>query len=242
MDDRYLHRSAKKAVQALQTRAISEPKIVSHVIQGLVLGPSGQYNFDNATKTKTIGNLIKAAEPKSLLDLLPALCRAMEQPQENDEKRADAKRRAFADILVSITTHVLAGIDQETDPSISLVKKILDALLAPAYSNKSPGPDGITFEPQVSLECRTYLRSRIRTCLELILQHSSIRSNLFRHTIETLRDIQKQAGSGNLMVEFDEQIQQIVDEAWSNMKRISKAVRCNLPLKMPRLTVSLGVS
>jgi DNA polymerase phi len=224
VDERYLHRVAKKAVQALQDRASREPNIVLYAIQGLVLGPSGQYNFDATTKTKTVAKLLTTADLSTIRDLVSAVRDAMERPQALDGKQADVKRRAFADILVSICTRSMILMNKETDTSNSVAELVLDALIGLAYSNKPFRSNATVFEPIPSPECRAYLRSRIRTCLDQSLQHPATRSDLLRHTILSLQAVQGQEGGDHTIVDFDEETHEIVQRAWKSLRKISKTV------------------
>jgi DNA polymerase phi len=225
VNERYLHKSAKKAAQALQVRANREPSIVSHAIKGLVLGSSGLYNFDKVTKTKTVAKLLTAADLASYEDLVPAICETMEQPHTDDGKQIDAIRRVFADILVSVCSRVLgtAKIDESTPESVA--QMILDALIGLAYSNKSLSKDDGTIDPPPSPECRAYLRSRIRTCLDESLQSDLTKYHLLRHTIHSLKEIQYQAtGVDHAIIEFDTETQDIFDTAFKNLRKIMKTV------------------
>lgn len=224
IDERYLHRSANKAMQALQSRAIREPSIVSCVIQGLVLGPSGLYNFDTISKTKNVAKLLRAADQSTSRDLVLAVRGAMEHPQEIDQKQADARRRAFADVLVSICTRALATINPENKTSTSVPEMVVDTLIGLAYSNRSFGQESMTFEPQPSTECRAYLRSRIRTCLDQSLQHLAVKFDLLRHTIHSVKAVQEQADGGHVIVELDERTKEIVGTAWKNVRKLFKTV------------------
>lgn len=224
LNERYLHKSAKKAVQALQTRAVREPRIVSLAMEGFVLGPSGLHNFDNMTRTKTIAELMTAADLATYRDLVAAFRNAMERPQVNDGKQADAKRSAFADILVSVCSQALAMATEVKREPLSVADGALDVLIAFAYAEKSLGSDGRTFEPPPSRDCRLYLRSRVRTCLDQSLQNRVTQFHLLRHSIGTLKSIQKQADPDHAIVEFDTETQAIVDVAWKSLGKISKTV------------------
>lgn len=230
MDERYLHRSAKKAVQALQTRANRDPSIVSPAIQGLVLMASGLYNFDTITKTKTIAKLLSVANLSSLEDLVPAVCEVIEQPEATDEKEADAKRRSFADILVSICARTVVLVNGQNEDPNPVAEMVLATLIGLAYSNKSLRPGCRMFKPLPSFECRKYLRSRIKTCLDQSSQHRATKLCLLRHTIHRLKDVQEQADHEHAIVEFDEQTEKIVEKAWKRLRKVTKTVSLTIYL------------
>jgi DNA polymerase phi len=223
-DERYLHRSATKTMQVLQTRAKKEPGIVSSTIQGLVLEASGMYNFDSVTKTKTVAKLLSAADLSALQVLVPAVRDAIEHPRAIDEKQANAKRKAFCDILVAICARVFAMAKGDGDSSVSVAKMILDTLVGLAYSNKSFASDGRRFEPLPSSECREYLRSRLRTCLDQSSQHRAMKSDLLRHTIQNLKAVHDQADGDRVIVEFDGPTEEIVQTVWKRLRKIYKKV------------------
>jgi uncharacterized protein YdbL (DUF1318 family) len=223
-DERYLHRSATKTMQVLQSRAKRDPSIVSYTIQGLVLEASGLYNFDSVTKTKTVAKLLSAADLSALQVLVPAVRDAIEHPQAADDKQVNSKRRVFCDILVAICARVFAVENGDSDSSSSLAKKILDTLIGLAYSNKSLASGGRTFEPLPSSECREYLRSRLRTSLDQSSQHRAMKSDLLRHTIQGLKAVQEQANGDHVIVEFDKQTEEIVKTVWKRLRKIYKKV------------------
>lgn len=224
-DERYLHRSATKAVQALHKRASQDHSFVADAIQGLVLGSSGLYNFDSVTKTKTVAKLLTAADVSTFQTIVPAICAAIERPDATDEKQADAKRRGFGDIMVSACTRALAMVDEENGTPKLVAEMALDALVGIAYSKKSLGPDGRVFEPPPSPECRAYFRSRIRTCLDQSLQHGATKSTLLSYAVHRLKVLQAQTPPDHAILEFDAETQAIVEKAWKNLGKISKAVR-----------------
>lgn len=205
-------------------RASQEHGIISHAMQGLVLGNSGVYNFDTVTKTKTVAKLLAMADLAAFRGLIPAIRNAIERPGAVGEKDADAKRRAFADILVSICNRVLAMAKDETDNSTSVTEILLDALIGLAYSDKPLGADGRTFEPPPSSGCRAYFRSRVRSCLDQSIQYRAANLNLLRYTIHRLKGIQEEADGAQALIEFDEKTRGIAEVAWKKIKKISKTV------------------
>jgi DNA polymerase phi len=223
-DERYLHRSASKTMQVLLSRAKRDPSIVSYTIQGLVLEASGMYNFDSVTKTKTVAKLLSAADLSALQVLVPAVRDAIEHPQTIDEKQVNSERRVFCDILVSACARVFAMVNGDSDNSASVVNMIVDTLIGLAYSNKPLASDGRTFEPLPSSECREYLRSRLRTCLDQSSQHRAMKSDLLRHTSQSLKAVHEQVDGDHVIVEFDEQTEDIVKTVWKRLRKISKTV------------------
>ena len=229
VDERYLHRSATKVMQALQSRAKRDPSIVCCAFQGLILGTSGFYNFDTLTKTKTVAKLLAAADLSTFHSLVPAVRGAIERPQAVDDKQADARRRVFADILVTICARALAMTNNESDSAKSVAEMVLDALIGPAYSNKAFGSDDGAIEPPPSSQCREYLRSRVRTCLDQSSQH---RIDLLRHIVRSLKVLHEQGDCDQVSIEFDEQTRSIVETAWKKFKKTSTSVGLANPTVM----------
>jgi DNA polymerase phi len=226
--DRYLNKSAKKTMEALQTRARSEPSVIPHVVQGLVLGASGVHNFDTVSKTKTIRKLLAAADLASCQNLVPVIGGAIEQPQTNDEKEADARRKSYTDMLVALYSRTLAMAIEPNNQAIPAPKEvagmILDVLVAIGYSRKPLGSAGRIFKPPPTSQCRAYIRTRIRTCLDQSLHDRQNKLDLLRHTIGSLREIQCQKKSDFALTEFDAATQEIVDKAWEGLSEMKKAV------------------
>lgn len=223
LDERYLHRSATKAIQALQSRASRDPGIVADAIQGLVFGSSGLYNFDSMTKTKTVTKLLTLADLSTFQIIVPTIRNAIERPEAPDERQADVRRRGFADMLVSIFTRTITMANEDAAAQNSVAEMVLDSLVGIAYSRKALRADGVAFEPPPSSECVAYLRSRIRTCLDQGLQNPVTKSNLLRYTVYRLKDLQQQAAH-DAIVEFDAETRVIVETAWKRLGKISKTV------------------
>jgi DNA polymerase phi len=220
VDERYLHRSASKVLQALQSRANKEPNIVSPVAKRLVLGDSGVFNFDAITKTKTIARLLSAANLASIRNLVPEVGVAMARPNVDESKQADAKRQSFADLLVTVCIHVLA-LSETAEARLQVAGTALDILVAFAYSNRSESEDSV---PPISSRCRAYMRSRIRACLDHGSQDRAVKADLLRYTIRKLEDIHNHMDPENKTIAFDEGTQGTVDKAFKNLRRTSKAV------------------
>jgi DNA polymerase phi len=224
IDERYLHRSATKALQTLHNRAAQDPNVAMYAVQGLLLGPSRVYKFDAVTKTKTVAKLLKAADLATFRHLVPSICSNMEQPQGIDEKQTDTSRKELADVLVSIWAIIFAMLNEESNTLKAVAETILDALMGLAYSTKSIGSGQKTFDPLPSPQCRAYLRSRMRTCLDQGLQHHTLKAELFRHIIRKLKDLQQQVDPSHKIIELDGETQGIVDTAWKSLRKISKTV------------------
>lgn len=226
--DRYLNRSAKRTIEALQNRAKSEPGVVPHVVQGLVLGASGVHNFDAISKTKTIRKLLVAANLASCQALVPIIGSAIEEPQTSDESEADARRKSFTDILVVLYSRTFSMATDPKNEAVSapkrVAKMILDVLVAMGYAAKPLGSDGRMFKPPPTSQCRAYVRSRIRTCLDQSLRDRQNKLDLLRHTIDSLKDIHTQKDSEFAITEFDAATQEIVDGAWIGLSEMKKAV------------------
>lgn len=225
IDERYLHKSARKVVQALQVRANREPKIVLPAMKGLSLSPWGLYDFDKVTKTKTVAKLLAVTDLTSLEELVPAICEAMEQSHTDDRKQIGAIRRAFADILVSVCSRVLGIIGDDDSTGTLVAELVIDALIGLSYSKKSLASGDRPIDPLPSSECRAYLRSRIRTCLDESIQTNVSKSHLLRHTVRRLKEIQIQgAGADYTIIEFDTETRDIFDTALKNLRKILKTV------------------
>ena len=149
----------------------------------------------------------------------------MEQLHTADEKQIDAIRRAFADILVSVYNRVLGSVSDDDSARVSVAEMVLDALIGISYSNKSLTSDSRLIDPLPSSECRAYIRSRIRNCLDERLQTNMTKSHLLRHTIHRLKELQNhEAGADHTVIEFDTETRDIFDAALKNLRKILKTV------------------
>jgi DNA polymerase phi len=226
--ERYLHRSATRTVEALHMRAAKEPSIITNVLQGLVLGASGVHNFDTVSKTKTVRKLLIAANLATCNDLVSAVAAALVKPQSPGEKDADAKRRSLTDMLVALYSRSLStGTEHDIEPAAAsriVAEMVLDILVAMGYSQRSSGSKGMRFEPQVTVQCRSYVQSRIRTCLDQSLHDSEDKLHLLRYTVDGLKAIQTKGSADAAFTEFDAETQDVVDKAWKGLGKMRDRV------------------
>jgi DNA polymerase phi len=72
--DRLLHRAAGKSLKVLVQTAETYPHTIPTILTPLI-GQNGTYNFDRATKTKTISGIlskVSETDAKEVVDILAA--------------------------------------------------------------------------------------------------------------------------------------------------------------------------
>jgi DNA polymerase phi len=70
--DRFLNRSADKALKTIIKSVDADPSLLPIVLPCLISG-YGTYNFDRVTKTKTIDQLLRAVNESNAENVLKAL-------------------------------------------------------------------------------------------------------------------------------------------------------------------------
>ena len=233
-DDRYLHRSALKAVQALEARANQDVTAVPPIIRCLVLGSSEDGGFDEMTKTKTVQKILMAGDLAAYRALLPDIQQSIERTNLVNEKAAAIKRRKFADFLALICNQALA---YEAGTGMEVAKIALNHLITVTYSKRCSAPNLGPLEPLPGAESRAYTRTRIRMCLDQSFQSEKAKSKLLRHCIETINDLQKGSNEDDFIIDFDVKTLRIFNQAWTvleNLQDVSTIISSKSPLLTSR--------
>ena len=99
--DRYLHRAARKSLDAIHARVEREPEVAGIVVEEL----SEKFiNFDVLTKTKTLERLVSQADMDTLRKIIIRFGNLIIEPKTkpNDEEAAAMTRKILADCLTSV--------------------------------------------------------------------------------------------------------------------------------------------
>ena len=99
--DRYLHRVARKALDAIHARVEREPEVADIVVEEL---SENFINFDSLTKTRTLEKLVNQADMDTLRKIIIRFDNLIlePKPKTKDEKAAAVTRQLLADCLVSV--------------------------------------------------------------------------------------------------------------------------------------------
>lgn len=220
VEDRYLHRMAVKAAKTIQRRVSNEPEFAAAAVNGL-LGPSGSFQFDQITKTKTVEKIIIDAGAQSLKKIVQLLERLVAAPGTDDVKAAAASRQYLADLFVSVVrSRSPAG--EEFTP---ILQDILFVLVRFAYfGGGQEGKQGLTAQPPLSQATQELFRNRINSCLNSLITNIQDPAEVAYAVVRQIREHQKSGECGKFIIEIDGAIAESVDAAFKSLKKLSSKV------------------
>ena len=167
--ERYLFDAAKTPLNQMIGRAKREREVAGKLAEYLL--HNGAVNFDQLTKTKTVESIIGLADKKSLETLAIAIYGKIVEARKDDEAQADAHRRLLADLLLTmVRLHrdpsdiVIVPGDEDNVDSTNWMQAVLGDLAELAYSRQ------LATSPPLSLASRTMFRSRLMSCLSILLE------------------------------------------------------------------------
>lgn len=235
--DRYLHRSAEKAVRSIYARIEVEPLTATTVLACLVKPPAGRINFDQVTKTKTVEKLLFQVKDDNLSDLVQLYSVLISKPAAQDEKAALVERQIAADHLLSVVRAKQAFTDAEVSVQsepVLFVQRVLALFAKHAYFGQRPEVprDGETSIPRISEATRSIFRGRISSCLAHVVAKSKQPARFIYNLIDYIRS-QDQKGNGYIpLPNNDGSVAKAIDKGWAVLKKIhSKEVSAQGPKK-----------
>ena len=208
--DRYLQRSAEKAIKAMHERVERDGSLAFYCLKGIVT-PTGTIHFDSITKTKTVEKLLRIGDIKSQWKIVEYLAEQLEKPGATVAKQAVSARRAVVDLLALLCNfdcergqqkrQFVGGSDAEEKrhvlvPENSPVSQVVvSKLVEHAYFFGGE-------IPPLSEPSRQHLHEKLMGCLEYALRLGNIGRALLSFAISwcDLLDTRKDK---NPSVEFD---------------------------------------
>nr|POE75804.1 dna polymerase v [Quercus suber] len=168
---RYLFEAAKVTLSHVVTRAQSDPdpqaaiKIIDVLLNAAI-------NFDQLTKTKTVDSILSQAEPSVLKEIVPVLQARIFKPAAKDASGSDLCRRTLAMMLHDLVKshQESASLFKEKSKSkemrlASWFETLLEIFIDVGYCDLEEGKA----QPSVSDSQRMWFRSRLMSCLTLLL-------------------------------------------------------------------------
>ncbi|TVY15974.1 DNA polymerase V [Lachnellula arida] len=164
--DRLLNRAAEKSLKVLVQAAEANSQVMVAVLPHLI-GGHGTYNFDTATKTKTVEKLLGLVNDKnanSVIEILQKPVLSIEGLTDfstDATKQAEMRRQLFLDYLLSIIRRVNV---QDDSRDLSWVKKsALPTIATMAYCEDAQ------FQPSLTPKIRGLSRDRLMSCFAHLL-------------------------------------------------------------------------
>ncbi|MCJ1468835.1 DNA-directed DNA polymerase [Pseudocyphellaria aurata] len=224
LPERYLHRLAEKSVKAILLRAKEDASVALPALECLLTPPKGQINFDQATKTKTVEKLLALVKNSSLRDLVIVFRKLIWRPGTQDQKAAASRRQLLADQLVNIVRSRLST-DDNTSTSSNASKGFEDILalfakLAYFTHTQSRASAERSEDPLISTSSMDMFKSRISSCLTLLVTKSSNPAFFAHHVVCKIHSWEKSKEPCISSVHAYDAASVVLRKSWKVLKSI----------------------
>lgn len=217
--ERYLHDAAKCPLDDMRARVKKEPAAAVSLLKG-IFNRNRIFNFDQATKTKTIENIVCSADDSALCEIV-AQFQVLVYDSDMEDISAKNSLRTIADLLLSLIRSRVAqrSIPDDAESSTSWLGQILLLMVDVTYFASPSSADG----HQISVESRALFQSRLSSSLSSI-----VTSKLDpQHTCPVLvvSTVRKKADSGkSLLWRGDEEITKVVRDGHRELDELVERV------------------
>ncbi|KAK1817132.1 DNA-directed DNA polymerase [Friedmanniomyces endolithicus] len=176
-NSRYLFDAAKQVLDSIVARAKLEPEVAPRMMHALLAGGA----FDQQTKTKTIESMLQRADEASLEGVVATFRMVILRPRVDSEGQVDARRRAYADILLN-----LIRLHKNKHSSGQFIapwlKQVLQLLVDLGYRDIATEPS-----PRLADATRAIFRSRLTSCVSLAMdQPAAVVAGILTCILDTL--------------------------------------------------------
>lgn len=217
---RTLHSNAKKVCEALRARVREEPDFAALAVTSL-LGPLGNIDFDQVTKTKTVEGMISSASAAGIHYIQQFLQDMFITQPDLDPKASERKRRSIADWLTLIFTRQSPELLSD-DSGISS-SDIAHFMVRYAYfvpnqaSTKGKSPS-----PPLAENTRTHLQLRLFKCLEHNFQNVETALKCLYDVMKFFWDlIQQPDNELEVLAQLDDDLRNTVDASCAMFRSIA---------------------
>ncbi len=214
--DRYLQRSAQKAIQAIQLRASREPRAGVACLEGLVVD-AGLVHFDKVTKTKTIEKLLSLKDFDAQLQLQKVLCDALRTPKITDSQEAVPARKVYIDLLGRVFAEGLELEQKQDIPNSTISRAVMETYVSLAYFEMSPVAN-LLVKSQSAEAIRSYVRERMTSCLEQAVRVGRLGREILRFTVAEILSIRK-SDRYEPCFQFDEKVRAVIRTAVGSLQQ-----------------------
>ncbi|KAK4548848.1 hypothetical protein LTR36_008621 [Oleoguttula mirabilis] len=165
---RYLYEAAKLPLNLVISRSKQEPAAAAQLFEVLV----AQGVFDQNTKTKTIESILHQADTEALSEIVSTVSAQISRPAIESESQSEGRRRALADMLLSLVRArrepALLFTDEASTGSVSgltiWLETLMRVLVEFGYCKPTLQPS-----PALSEGSRAVFRARLMSCLGLLM-------------------------------------------------------------------------
>ncbi|EMC95650.1 hypothetical protein BAUCODRAFT_34410 [Baudoinia panamericana UAMH 10762] len=202
---RLLFEAAELPLKAITSRARKNPEL-SHVLLSSLLSARG---LDQRTKSKTIESLFQLSDPATIKLMVQVLITHLLRPLDgnSDDQQATNVRRSYADLaLLLVRSQHKSGASFSMDDAQSSakfsdlqhwLKYLVTEMVQYGYLRT-----GLQAAPQLTDSEREVLRSRLNSCISVIMDHSSVDGSramngvaalLYKHKKELCKPLSEEA-------------------------------------------------
>lgn len=224
LPERYLHRLAEKSVKSILLRAKGDPSVALPTLECLLTPPKGQINFDQATKTKTVVKLLALVKDSSLRDLVVVFRKLLLRPGTQDQKAAVFRRQFLADQLVNLV-RLRLSTDEIMSTSSDASKGFQDILTLfanLAYFTRAQDHDDAerSEDPPISNTSKEMLKSRISSCLTLLVSKSFSPAFFAFHVVDKIHSWERSEEPCKSSADTYDAAGEILRKSWRILSRI----------------------
>lgn len=220
--ERFLHVAAEKATKVMLARARSDPTATRHILEALLIGSSGDINYDTVTKTKTIESLLSQTSDSALREIVIVYRELILRPDVQDIKEAAARRQVAADQLL-FAFRSMAMEQTESEGNLVPTESVILLFSRCAYFDLNGLPDEHSSKPSppISQASREIFRLRISSCLAHLLGRMDNPARPVHDIVSTLSEWGENNGGGKLLLEADNTVRGVTRLAWEILEKVS---------------------
>ena len=216
---------AQSALKSIFARTKREPSTTTIVLSSLLRLPSKPFNFDQATKTKTVEKLLSKVEDSALLGLIPLFSHLLASPNTEDSVAAAASRRMVADQMVSVIRSKQNKVGPKTNKSAGLtafVREVLSLFAEHAYFVREAESSARehNIHPAITPSSREMFRSRIFSCMTHILSKFAQPAIFSYELVMYIRSMSQEPSNLRFLFKADDAIKKIIDKAFATLDKI----------------------
>lgn len=226
-DDRFLHSAALAALSAVQARTQQESSLALPIFIALTT-KYGSIEFDRVTKTKTLEQILLAADDESLRKLVRHLNSLVLRPESEDQPVADSRRQVIADLLLNTVKHYKRydELDEDVAGKDGWLRRILELFVEYAYfvPSKSAKTSKVPLPP-ISERSKAMFQERLSSCLTKLLNIDVGSRSMFALIIvNMIKSKSTSSKSLNLAFKADKPILVTIEKASQTLDSISAKV------------------
>lgn len=237
-EDRYLQRTAYKAMQSLQKRIESEPGVAATLLEDLLRG-TNFVDFDKLTKTKTMEKLLNIEDTAAQFAIVQTLndiiyINATPNPEVAALQRRQGillQAKFFAQWMSrpenielnseKIPRHARSSAVLQDVPPLEVLKCWIGVAYFPSND----------FDPEISEDTRGLAKAKLSTHLEQTLKAGVLGKHMLRSAIGEIHLQEK--NSEHSVLAFDPAVRSILDRGWQRFETLGAIwYRGNVPGKL----------